>query len=384
MQGTSIRCAFVSTNSISQGEQVGVLWRWMLEKGMSIFFAHRTFAWTNEARGKAAVHCVIIGFADDDISPKWLFAYERVCGGAHKTRAASINPYLVDADEVTLINRSKPICPAPKVGIGNKPIDDGNYLFSAKEKSEFLAQEPTAEPYFKRWLGSREFLNGIERYCLWLGECSPSELQALPLAMKRIEAVRRFRSKSKSKPTRKLAETPTRFHVENLPTAPFLVLPKVSSERRAYLPIGFESPETMVGDAAFIASNSTMYDFGIMTSIMHNAWMRAVCGRLKSDYRYSAGLVYNNFPWPENPSAKHVENIETKAQAILHAREQFPDASLADLYDPLTMPPVLLKAHQALDKAVDAAYTRRKFKTEAERVAFLFELYQRYTATLDM
>ena len=380
MQGTFIRCAFVSTNSIVQGEQVGVLWSWMLANGVKIFFAHRTFSWNNEARGKAAVHCVIIGFALNDISPKWLFEYEDIKGEAHRVQVKNINPYLVDAPNIVLFNRSKSICGVPEIGIGNKPIDGGNYLFSEEEKNEFLKKEPQAEPYFRKWLGSDEFLNGWHRYCLWLGECTPAELKNMPECLKRVEAVRKFRLQSKSKPTQKLAETPTRFHVENMPKGNYLVIPKVSSERRLYIPIGFESPDTFVSDLVFILPNADIFHFGIVSSAMHNAWMRVVSGRLESRYRYSAGIVYNNFPWPENPSAKHKQAIEDAAQAVLDARAQFPDSTLADLYDPLTMPPTLLKAHQALDKAVDAAYGKANFKSEAERVAFLFGLYQEMTA----
>lgn len=292
----------------------------------------------------------------------------------------NINPYLVDAPNVTLSNRNKPICNVPEIGIGNKPIDDGNYLFTEEEKNEFLKIEPQAKPYFRRWLGADEFLNGYHRYCLWLGDCSPTELRNMPESMKRIEAVKKSRLSSKSAPTQKLAATPTRFHVENMPKSNYLIIPKVSSERRFYIPIGFETPITLCSDLVFISPDATLFHFGILTSLMHNAWMRTVCGRLKSDYRYSSGIVYNTFPWPESPTDKQVQAIEAAAQGVLDARKQFPDSSLADLYDPLTMPPVLLKAHQALDRAVDAAYGRTNFKTEAERVAFLFDLYQKYTS----
>jgi hypothetical protein len=380
MKGENIRCAFVSTNSITQGEQVGALWRWMLDEGMKIFFAHRTFQWSNEARGKAAVHCVIIGFAELDISPKWLFEYENIKGEPHKIKAQNINPYLVDAPNLVLTNLSVPICAVPKIGIGNKPIDDGNYLFNEEEKDAFLAKEPQAKPYFRRWLGADEFLNGYHRYCLWLGDCSPAELKKMPEAMKRIEAVKKFRLASKSAPTRKLAETPMRFHVENMPKQEYVLISRVSSERRLYLPVGYIEAKTLTSDSALILVGAKLYHFGVFSSLMHNAWMRTVCGRLKSDYRYSAGIVYNNFPWPENPNEKQKQAIESAAQAVLDARAQFPGSSLADLYDPLTMPPILLKAHQTLDHAVDAAYGKTNFKTEAERVAFLFELYQKYTS----
>lgn len=379
MQGTAIQAAFVSTNSITQGEQAGVLWPWMLERGMKIFFAHRTFQWNNEARGKAAVHCVIVGFAAKDISPKWLFEYEHIKGEPHRIQAKNINPYLADADNFILQKRSRPICQVPPMCSGNKPIDDGNYLFTPEEKKSFLTIEPQATPYFRRWFGGAEFINNIERYYLWLGNCTPDELKKMPESLKRIEAVKKFRESSKSLPTQKLAATPTRFHTECIPMSTYLVMPQVSSERRQYIPIAFFKPGPLCGDKLRVVQDATLYHFGVMTSIMHMSWTRSVTGRLKSDYMYSAGIVYNNFPWPEKPTEKQKQTVETAAQAVLDARAKFPDASLADLYDPLTMPPVLQKAHHALDKAVDAAYGKKGFKTEAERVAFLFDLYRKYT-----
>ena len=379
--GVRTRCAFVSTNSITQGEQVGVLWSWLLAQGIHIHFAHRTFQWSNEARGMAAVHCVIIGFGACDVDKKTLYEYEDIRGEPHAVAASNINPYLVDAPDVVLTRRSTPICAVPEIGIGNKPIDDGNYLFTTEERDEFLQREPKAEKYFRRWLGADEFLNGYERWCLWLGDCPPNELRQMPETMARVEAVRRSRLESRSAPTRKLAETPTRFHVENMPTSNYLILPEVSSERRQFVPLGFESPETFCSNLVKIAPNATLYHFGVLSSTMNNAWIRYVAGRLKSDYRYSASIVYNNFPWPE-PGEAQREKIEAAAQAVLDARAQFPDASLADLYDPLSMPPVLVKAHQKLDAAVDAAYGKKNFKNDAERVAFLFELYSQLSAPL--
>lgn len=418
----NIRAAFVSTNSITQGEQVGILWPDLLRRGVRIQFAHRTFQWSSEARGKAAVHCVIIGFGLQDVADKWLFDYDTPKSEPHAIKAANINPYLVDGPDVVLQSRSKPLCSVPEIGIGNKPIDGGHYLFTTEERDAFLKLEPAAGKWFRCWLGADEFINGYERWCLWLGDCPPDELRKMPEAMKRVAAVRQVRLASKSAPTRKIADTPTRFHVENMPKGNYLVVPKVSSERRVFIPIGFMSPETFCSDLVFIITNATLYHFGILSSTMHNAWMRAVCGRLESRYRYSAGIVYNNFPWPE-PNEKQQTAIETAAQAVLDARarymptpfgsgfdfaqstpqraepvdqrtepvgERSRTATLADLYDPLTMPPDLVKAHQALDKAVDAAYActepgrsgRTNFKTEAERVTFLFERYQQLTAPL--
>ncbi|MDP1697739.1 MAG: DUF559 domain-containing protein [Xanthomonadaceae bacterium] len=564
-EGTPIRCAFVSTNSITQGEQVGVLWAQMLRHGLHIHFAHRTFTWNNEARGVAAVHCVIIGFSAEDIRPKRLFDYDTVKSDPHEVIAGNINPYLVDAADVLLPNRSKPICDVPQIGIGNKPIDGGNYLFSTQERDAFIAAEPGAAPWFRRWLGADEFINGWERWCLWLGECPPEVLRRLPLAMQRVQAVRAFRLASKSAPTRKIADTPTRFHVENIPTSDYLVVPEVSSERRTFIPIGFVGPETLCSNLVKIIPHVTLYHFGILNSTMHMSWVRQTCGRLESRYRYSAGIVYNNFPWPalsleplslrergrgegatsrnpplpqsarafarslrqqetdaearlwhllrarrlggfkfrrqhptppyvidfycaeqrlaveldggqhvdatvrdsqrdtflnaqgirvlrfwndavfketenvlsviwdalhdaadgesepsppaplpegegskalhspsrtgqgwpegssEGTTIKHRNAIETAAQGVLDARAQFPHSTLADLYDPLSMPPALVKAHQVLDRAVDAAYLAAekaagrkapKLGSDAERVAFLFQRYQALTSLL--
>ncbi len=308
------RCAFVSTNSICQGEQVSALWGWMLSQGISVDFAHRTFRWSNEAKGVAAVHCVIIGFSRGGTQEKRLFEYADAVGEPVEIRAQHINPYLVDAVDVLLSNRSKPLCDVPQIGIGNKPIDGGNYLFTAEEKAEFIAKEPEAQRWFRRWLGSREFINGMERWCLWLGECPPAELRKMPECLKRVEAVRRFRLDSKSAPTRKIADTPTRFHVENFPESNYLVVPKVSSERRNFIPIGFLGPDTLSSDLVFVAPNATLYHFGVVTSTMHMAWTRATCGRLESRYRYSVGIVYNNFPWPIDANEKQREAISDAAQ----------------------------------------------------------------------
>jgi len=408
---TGVRCAFVSTNSITQGEQAGVLWGWLLAQGMHIHFAHRTFQWSNEAKGMAAVHCVIIGFGAFDAEKKTIYEYEDIRGEAHAIAARNINPYLVDAPDVVLVNRQHPICAVPEIGIGNKPIDGGHYLFTPEEKDEFLSHEPKAEKWFRRWIGADEFINNYERWCLWLGDCPPDELRRMPEAMKRVEAVREVRLASKSPPTQKLAATPTRFHVENIPDKPYLVIPEVSSERRRFIPIGFMQPDTLSSNLVKIIPNATLYHFGILTSTMHMAWVRYTCGRMKSDYRYSAGIVYNTFPWPDLPSpagggragdeglstaadssndphpkslsrSRARDLIEAAAQAVLDARAQFPQSSLADLYDPLTMPPALVKAHQALDRAVDACYRKAAFASDAQRVEFLFERYQQLTSLL--
>jgi len=380
-QNRNIETAFVSTNSISQGEQVGVLWAELYQQNCRINFAHRTFQWNSDARGKAAVHCVIIGFAYKQRSEKFIFDYETPVSEPHALKANNINPYLVDGPDLVLARRNKPLCDVPEIGIGNKPIDDGNYLFKPEEKEEFLRLEPAAAPYFRRWIGSDEFINNIERWCLWLGDCPPNVLKKMPHAMERVQAVKKFRLASKSAPTRKIAETPTRFHVENMPKGNSLVIPEVSSERRVYIPLGYVGPEILCSNKVRLFQDATLFHFGVLQSTMHMAWTRAVCGRLENRYQYSINIVYNNFPWPE-ATEKQQAAVEKAAQAVLDARARFADCSLADLYDPLAMPPELLKAHHALDRAVDAAYGRSGFKSEAERVAYLFELYHKISSPL--
>lgn len=382
IQDTEIRVAFVSTNSVSQGEQVGVLWGELLKLGIHINFAHRTFAWQSEARGAAHVHVVIIGFSDKPIASRRIFDYEHIKGDPTEFAATRISPYLVDASSVVVTNRSRPICDVPEIGIGNKPIDDGNYLFTDEEKEEFVRAEPASETWFRRWYGSREFINRCPRWCLWVGECPPDELRRMPSVLARVEAVRDYRRDSKSAPTQRLAETPKRFHVESFPTSEFLLIPEVSSERRSYIPMGFMPPDVMASNLVKIAGGATRFHFGVLSSSMHMAWVRTVCGRMKSDYRYSSKLVYNNFPWPQDVTDKQREAVQSAAQAVLNAREEFPDASLADLYDPLSMPATLAKAHAKLDRAVDRCYRSQPFPHERNRVEFLFELYERLSAPL--
>ncbi len=382
IQQTEIACAFVSTNSISQGEQPGILWAELFRLGIKIHFAHRTFVWHNEASGMAAVHCVIIGFAAFNTLGKKIYDYTDVKGEPHAIDAKNINPYLVDAPDITLPSRQNPLCDVPGIGIGNQPIDNGQYLFTPEEMKEFISDEPESKKWFHRWIGSDEFLNGYNRYCLWLGDCQPDELQEMPFVLKRIEAVKSFRKASKRISTIKLANTPTRFQVENMPKSKYLAIPEVSSERRPFIPIGFEKPSTLASNLLKIMPNAKAFHFGILSSTMHMAWVRATCGRLESRYRYSKDIVYNNFPWPVKATDKQKAAIEEAAEGVLEARKQFPNSSLANLYDPITMPSALVKAHGALDKAVDAAYGKRSFTSEAERVAFLFEEYQKLAQPL--
>jgi len=576
----AIRCAFVSTNSITQGEQVGLLWPLLLSKGVHIQFAHRTFQWNNEARGIAAVHCVIIGFGLRDPANKRIFDYSDIRGEPHELSAANINPYLVDAPDVVLTNRSDPISDAPRMSWGNKPTDGGHFILSPDEKDRLLEKEPNASKFVRTYMSGGDFINGEQRYCLWLKDATPQELKALPEVMKRVDAVKRSRLESKAASTRDYAHYPTRFRQISQPDSDYLAIPEVSSERRTYIPIAFLSKDVICSNTVQFVPDSTLFHFGVLVSTMHMAWMRTVCGRLKSDFRYSNTIVYNNFPWPDltNPSpsgrrcpegadegalptrkrplpaetiafarglrhdatnaeqrmwqllrdrrlggfkfrrqqpfppytvdfycdaarlcieldgGQHADDaardarrdaflqarglrvlrfwndavlretesvlgvvwdalheelpssgaaghfppggeghpssapsghllprgegnsgllpegegssglmpgeeghnkyrvaIEAAAQAVLDTRAQFPDATLADLYDPLTMPPALVKAHQKLDRAVDAAYLAAekaagrkppKLGSDAERVAFLFERYQALTSLL--
>ena len=370
MTGTEIRTALVSTNSITQGEQVAILWKNLFEHGVHIDFAYRTFRWDSEASLKAHVHCVIVGFSKaSNQKPKRIFD-----GGSVKI-AKNINGYLIEADNIVIESRTNPICKVNTIRMGNQPIDDGNYIFTEEEMAEFIRIEPKSKPYFHLFYGSREFINRIPRYCLWLGDCSPKELHSMPECMKRIENVRQFRLSSKRASTLRLADTPTRFQTENMPTTNYIVIPEVSSQNRRYVPMGFMTPDIMCSNKVRLIPNATLYHFGVLTSNVHMAWMRTVCGRLKSDYDYSIKIVYNNFPWC-NPTPEQKAKIEKTAQAILDARALYPDCSLADLYDETTMPPELRKAHQANDFAVMAAYGFDRKITESECVAELMKRYQ--------
>ena len=370
---SQVHAALVSTNSITQGEQVANLWKPLMEAGIHIDFAWRTFIWDSEASQKAHVHCVIVGFSLGHSERK-----RRLFDGQEVIEASNINGYLMEGDNVFVESRSKPICDVPEIGIGNKPIDGGLYLFKDDEKEEFVRKEPGAAKYFKRWYGSDEFINRRPRWCLWLGDANPMDLIKLPECLKRIEAVREYRLASPSPGTIKLADKPTRFHVENMPGSNYLLIPKVSSERRQYIPVGFMEPEFLSSDLVFIIPDATLYHFGILTSSVHNAWMRVVAGRLKSDYRYSKDVVYNNFPWPDATEEQKAK-IEKTAQAILDARQVYPNASMADLYGNLVLFPDLLKAHRANDAAVLEAYGFPKDATESEIVARLFKMYQELT-----
>jgi hypothetical protein len=426
IHGTQIKCAFVSTNSISQGEQAGILWTILFRNlNLKIHFAHRTFPWVSEARGKAHVHVVIVGFGAFDATGKRIYDYETE--KVTVAPAKNISPYLVEGSDAVVQSRSKPICTVPEIIFGNMPNDGGNLILSSEEKSEILIKEPGANKFIRPFLGAQEFLNGKQRWCLWLKDVSPAEFRAMPEVMKRVEGVRKHRTESERETTRELANTPALFGEIRQPASDYLLIPSVSSENRNYIPIGF-MPETVIGsNLVLFVPNATRFHFGVLSSAMHMAWTRQVCGRLKSDYRYSAGLVYNNFPWPENPTARQRAAVEEKAQAVLAVRAKFmgsapapgavadalvgnPEgvclssapkpsarartatagaavlptktATLADLYDPLAMPHALVKAHAELDAAVDKCYRTEKFATERQRVEYLFALYEKLTAPL--
>jgi hypothetical protein len=381
IQGSKTKVAFVSTNSIVQGLQTSLLWKPMFNKyNIKIHFAHRTFKWSNEAKGNAAVYCVIIGFANFDINNKIIFYYEDIKGEAHEVKAKNINAYLIDAKDIFIDRMQNSICNVPEMNFGNMPADGGEFLFTDEEKDIFLENEPNSKQFFKELVSAHEFLNRKKRWCLWLEEIEPSLLRALPLVKERVENVKIIREKS-SRP--QLAKIPHLFAQITQPKGlDFILIPRHSSENRNYIPLGFFNKNYIGADSCLIIPNGTLFHFGVLMSAMHMSWVKHICGRLKSDFRYSKDIVYNNYPWPENPNEKLVKAIEASAQKVLDARLLFPNSSLADLYDPLTMPPALVKAHNELDKAVDLAYRPQAYTSEANRMEFFFGLYEKYTATL--
>jgi hypothetical protein len=380
IQNTKIKVAFVSTNSIVQGEQTNLLWGLLQNKyKIKIHFAHRTFKWSNEAKGNAAVFCVIVGFANYDTNNKSIFEYEDIKGEAHEIKAKNINAYLVDAKDILVEKKRKPICNVPEIIKGNYYAKSEGLIIEEEDLHYLESNEPNAKKYIKLLIGADEFINNRKRYCLWLVDCPPDELRKMPLVMERVNRVKADRLKSTDKGMQNL--TPTQFRETNNPDN-CLVIPVVSSERRKYIPMGFIDKNTISTNGNLIMPNGNLFHFGVLMSAMHMAWIKTVCGRLKSDFRYSKDIVYNNFPWAENPSEKQIKQIEEKAQKVLEVRSSFPNSSLADLYNPLTMPPTLIKAHNDLDKAVDSAYRTAPFTSEANRMVYLFELYEKYTADL--
>jgi len=384
IQNTKIKVAFVSTNSITQGIQAGILWGYLFTKyNIKIHFAHRTFVWDSEASGKAHVHCVIIGFACFDTDKKRIFDYQNVKGNAHEIIAKNINSYLLDSKNIIINSRSNPICDVPEIMFGSMPNDGGFLLFDEEKKEYYINKYPILKKYIRQIKGSLEFIQNKKLYCFWFVNLNPNDISNIFEVKDLISKVYNTRVNSKREATKKIAEYPTLFAEIRQPIEEYIAIPKVSSEKRKYIPIGYESPEVIAKDQLFIVPNATLYEFGILTSIMHMTWMKYVCGRLKSDYNYSKGIVYNNFPWPKNPTDKQKEKIQELAQKVLNVRAKYPDCSLAILYNPETMPADLTKAHNELDKAVDACYGKKSFASDAERMEFLFNLYEQYTAPIE-
>ena len=383
IKGTKVLVAFVSTNSITQGEQVSVLWSWMLNKGIIINFAHRTFRWDNEGKAVAAVHCVIVGFSFVDNKDKIIYSYtDNTNDTIELTQATQINPYLVDAPLIVLEARRTPICPVPNIAFGNM-ANDGGFLFLDKvEKDNIISAYPNASKFIKKFLGAEEFINNINRWCIWLVDVSAEEIRAVPPIYSRVQQVKQNRLDSKRIATNNLASTPYLFGEIRQTNSPYILIPRHSSETRNYIPIGFLDSDVICGDANCMVPNASLSDFAVLTSQMHMAWVRIICGRIKSDFRYSNTIVYNNFVWDVNRTEECQIALTTSAQTILDARNLHPNASLADLYDPLTMPIELVKAHEANNKAVDKAYGYKGGDDDASRVAFLFKRYEELTSLL--
>ncbi len=383
IQDTKIKVAFVSTNSIAQGEQVGIIWGLLFHKyKIKIHFSHRTFKWGNEAKGNAAVHVVIIGFANYDTNDKSVFEYEDIKGEAHEIKVKNINPYLVEGKDMFITTRTKPLCNVPEIIKGSETTDDGHFMLTSEEVNQLKEKYPESSKFIRPFVGGGDFINGNVRYCLWLKDAPLNEIRHIPFIQERIERVKNFRLASTKARTRHWANFPTLFSEDRQPTTRYLMFPKVSSERRAYIPFAYVEPEFIINNTASFIPDASLYLFGILESKMHMAWMSYVCGRMKSDFIYSNKIVYNNYPWPENVNEKQIKAVEKAVESVLSARKEFPTYSLADLYDPLTMPPVLVKAHQELDKAVDLCYRPQPFINAAKRIEFLFELYEKYTADL--
>jgi len=398
IKDTRILVGFVSTNSITQGEQVGVFWNAIFQRyGIKIHFAHRTFAWESEARGKAHVHVVIIGLGNFDATNKRIYDYEADKVNPTVANPGNISPYLVEGQDKAIANRTTPISKVPDIRFGNQPIDGGHLLLEGDEKAQLLAKEPEAKRFIRLFLGAHEFINGQERWCLWLHGIGAAELRSMPEVMRRVECVRKYRLASRRAGTRELAKTPSEFAFISHPERRYLLIPSVSSEKRHYIPMGFMPGSVIASNLCLVVPDATPYHFGVLSSAMHMAWVRQVCGRLESRYRYSNKLVYNNYPWPDDQSAAKRARVEEAAQRILDLRVELGDgrygflptrkkhgrpACLADLYDPLAMPAKLVKAHASLDRAVDLCYRPQPFATERHRVEFLFALYEKLTAPL--
>jgi len=378
IHGTAIKTAFVSTNSITQGEQAGIIWNALFDNcRLKIHFAHQTFKWSNEAVRGAAVHCVIIGFACFDIKKKHVWQYENPMAEPLLHTVNNISPYLIEGGDMAITNRTDPICDVPKCGYGSKPVDGGHLILDDTEKQKFISAFPSATPCIRPLLSAEEYLQGRQRWCIWLKDLPPSHYRPISGIIDRIKLVRDYRLKSTKAQTREKATEAMLFAEIRQPSTDFVVIPQHSSENRRYIPFGFFSPEYILHNSCSAISNASLYHLGIISSVMHMVWVKYTCGRIKSDYRYSTRLVYNNYPWPENITDKQKNEVEKFTQAVLDTRAKFPDSTLSELYDPLTMPVELTRAHDKLDKVVDKCYRPQPFPNELNRMQFLFSLYKK-------
>ena len=381
IQRTRVKVGFVSTNSISQGEQAGTLWNPLFERfGLKIHFGHRTFKWESEARGKAHVHVIIVGFGAFDTRNKQIYDYEQET--MTMSAAKNISPYLVEGSDFAVVARKRPLCSVPACMYGSKPADGGHLILEERDREAFLAENPGATKYVRPLLCAQEYLHSVPRWCLWLVDASPADILNMTGIRRRVEAVRDFRLASRKEQTRGKAGQPMLFAEIRQPTSRFIVIPQHTSEGRRYVPFGYFGPEVILHNSCSAIPDATLYHFGVLSSAMHISWVRVVCGRIKSDLRYSTNLTYNNFPWPGNPSNDQCRRVEEAAQGVLDERSKFPAATLADLYNPLAMPPALIKAHGDLDRAVDRCYRSQSFDNDRQRVEYLFVLYEKLAAPL--
>lgn len=379
VQNLNIKVAFVSTNSISQGEQVGILWNELFNKyGIKIHFAHRTFKWSNEARGVAGVYVVIIGFANFDVTNKFLYEYNDSSSEPHEVKVRNINPYLVEGEDLVVLKRRRSICDVPSIYFGSMPNDGGNLLLNDTERENLIRDEPEAESFIKPLITANDFINGTNRWCLWLDGVEPSKFNNMPEVVERIRLVKEHRQSSRRQATQRLADFPTLFGENRQPTSDYVLIPLHSSENRKYIPIGYLNKNIIANNSCSVIPESNFYHLGILMSAMHMTWVNYVCGRLEGRYRYSNEIVYNNYPWPENPSQNNIKKVKVNAKKVLKIREEFATNSLSELYDPLLMPPKLVQGHQKLDRSVDLCYRRQPFVNDIKRMEFLFKLMQKY------
>jgi len=379
INNTKIKVAFVSTNSISQGEQVGILWNELFNNfNIKIHFAHRTFKWNNEAKHQANVFVIIIGFACFDINDKFIFEYDTPTSDPHEIKVKNICPYLAEGSDLVVLKRRTSICESPEISFGSMPNDGGYLLLTDEDKNEIINREPDIEKYIKPLISAREYLNNIKRWCFWLVNIPPNDIKKSKELQYRINKIKEIRSNSSREATRNLANYPSLFGEIRQPVTNYVMIPLNTSGNRKYIPLDFLTKNDIANNSTSVLHNANLYHFGVLMSLMHMTWVNYVCGRLKGDYRFSNEIVYNNFPWPNNPTTPKMQQVEEYAQKVIDIRKKYANASLADLYDPLSMPPDLSKAHNALDKAVDKCYRSQPFTSELNRIEFLFDLYEKY------